>query len=76
MKNCTVLDDGINIRNRKCVFWQTSINNQRTELRMHINGIVIVGLIDMGTDVSIITRESWCPNWSFQEADVHLITKN
>ena len=63
VKGHTVLDDGINmedkskvpIGNRKCIFWQTSINDQRSKLRMHINGIVIVGLIDTGADGSIIT---------------------
>ena len=35
-----------------------------------VNGIVIVGLIDMGVDMSIITPESWHSNWPLQEADV------
>ena len=33
---------------------------------------VIVGLIDKGTDVSIITPESWHQNWPLQKADVKL----
>ena len=48
----------IPIRNRKHIFWQTSINDQRPKLRVHINGIVIVGLIDTGADVTIIISES------------------
>ena len=36
----------------KCIFWQTYINDQRPKLRVCINGIVIVGLIDTGVDVS------------------------
>ena len=40
---------------------------------MHINGIVIVGLVDIGADVSIITPESWHPNWPLQEADVQFL---
>ena len=40
---------------------------------MCINGIVNVSLIDMGVDLSIITPESWHPNWPLQEADVHLL---
>ena len=47
------------VRNRKCLFWQTSINDQRPKLRVHINNIVIEELLDMGMDVSIITPESW-----------------
>ena len=66
VKDHTVLDDGISmedkskipIGNRKRIFWQTSINDQRPKLRVHINGIVIVCLIDTGVDVSIITLET------------------
>ena len=61
------------IGNRKCIFWQTSINDQRLKLRVHINGIVIGGLIDIGEDVSIITPESCQSNWSLQDADVQLL---
>ena len=52
----------ITIGNKSCIFWQTSINDQRPKLRVLINGIVIVGLIDMGVDVSTIIPESWHPN--------------
>ena len=81
VKDHTILDDGINmedkskipIGNRKRIFWQTSINDQRPKLRVHINGIVIVGKIDTGVDVSIITPESWHPNWPLQETDAQLL---
>ena len=81
VKDHTVLDDGINmedkskipIGNRKHIFWQTSINDQRPKLRVCINGIFIEGLLDTGVDVSIITPESWHPNWPLQEADVQLL---
>ena len=63
----------IQLGNKKRVFWQTSINDQRLKLRVRINGIVIIGLIDTGADVSIITPESWHPNWPLQEADVQLL---
>ena len=33
----------------------------------------IEGLLDMGADVSIITPESWHPNWDLREADVHFL---
>ena len=52
----------ISIGNRKRILWQTSINDQRPKPRVRINGIVIVGLIDTGVDVSSITPESWHPN--------------
>ena len=55
----------ITIENKKCIFWQTSINDQRSKLTVLINEIVITG-----ADVSIITPESWHPNWPLQEADV------
>ena len=63
----------IQLGNKKRVFWQTSINDQRPKLRVRINGIVIVGLIDTGAEVSIITPESWHLNWPLQEADVQLL---
>ena len=70
VKDHTVLDDVINVEdksklligNRKCIFWQNSINDQRENLRVYINGIEIVGLIDIDTDVSVITPESWHAN--------------
>ena len=81
VKTHTVLNNVINIKdeskiligNRKHIFWQTSINDQRPKLRVHINGIVIIGLIDTGADVSIITPESWHPIWPLEEADVQLL---
>ena len=44
-KNHTGLDDGINVENesktqvghKKCIFWQTAINDQRPKLRVYIN---------------------------------------
>ena len=36
------------------IFWQASINDQRPNLRVHINNIVIVGLLDTGADVTFI----------------------
>ena len=48
----------ISVGQSKRIFWQTSINYQRTKLRVCINGNFIEGLLDTGTDVSIITPES------------------
>ena len=58
--------------NRKRIFWQTFINDQRPKLRVHINDTVIEELLDTGADVTIITPESWHPNWPIQEADIQL----
>ena len=51
VKSHTDLDDGIDMEhysktpvgNKKYVFWQTSINDQRPMQRVHINNIVIEG---------------------------------
>ena len=61
------------VRNRKRIYWQTSINDQRPKLRVCINGIFIEGLLDTGADVSIITPESWHPNWPLEEVDVQFL---
>ena len=66
VKSNTGLNDGLNVEDesktpvgqRKCIFWQTSINDQKLKLRVCINGIFIEGLLDMCVDVSIITPES------------------
>ena len=81
VKDHNVLDDGVNtenkskipIGNRKCIFWQTSINHQRPKLRILINGIVIVGLIDTEADMSMITPESWHSKWPLQEVNIQLL---
>ena len=44
----------ISIQSRKHIFWKTSINYQEPKLRVHINGIVIVSLIDTGVDVTLV----------------------
>ena len=48
--------------NRKHIFWQTSINDQRPKLRVYVNDIVIEGLLQTGVNVSIITPEPWHPD--------------
>ena len=66
VKSNNSLNDKINVENesrnlmeqRKCIFWQNSINEQRPKLRVCINGIFITGLLDTGAYVSIITPES------------------
>ena len=81
VKDNTILDNGINIDdkskipvgNRKLIFWWTTVNDQRLKLRVCINDIAVVGLIDTGADMSIITPESWHPKRPLQEADVQLL---
>ena len=43
------------VGDRKFIFWQTSMNDQRPKLRVCLNGIVIEGLLDTGMDVTIST---------------------
>ena len=81
VKNHSALGDGIDVEDEsktpvghgKCMFWQTSINDQRPKLRVCINGIIIYGLIDMDASVSIITPESWHWNWPLQEAGIQFL---
>ena len=40
---------------------------------MHINGIVIASLINKRADMSILTPESWHPNWPLQEENIQLL---
>ena len=46
------------VESTKCIFLQTSINDQTPKLRVHINDIAIEGLPEMGTDMSIITTRN------------------
>ena len=66
VKSNNGLKDKLNVENesrnmigqRKHIFLQTSINEQRPKLRVCINGIFMEGLLDTGADVTIITPES------------------
>ena len=42
----------------KFVFWKTVVNDQRPKLMVQMNGVDIEGLIDIGSDVSIISPKS------------------
>ena len=48
---------------RKQVFWQIAISDQRPKLKIQINGIEIEGLVDIGTDITIISPKSWYQDW-------------
>ena len=56
----------------KQVFWQTSIDNKRPKLKIQINGIVIEGLLDAGTDITIISPKSWHPDWPLLKINIQL----
>ena len=69
-----VVNESRNLRGQsKRIFWQTSINEQRPQLRVCVNGKLITGLLDTGADVSIITPESWHPHWPLQEVDIQFL---
>ena len=69
-----VVNESRNLRGQsKRIFWQTSINEQRPQLRVCVNGKFITGLLDTGADVSIITPESWHPHWPLQEVDIQFL---
>lgn len=51
----------------KKVFWQTVINDEKPKLKFQEHDIETEGLMDAGAGVSIISQESWIPNWPFQE---------
>ena len=80
-KNHTALNNRTAIEERtknsgetiKQVFWQTSINEQRPKLKIWINNIIIEALIDTGADVTIISSESWHPNWPLQDVNVQFL---
>jgi hypothetical protein len=52
---------------RKQVFWQNAVNDQRSKLKIQINGIETKGLVDTEADVTIISPECWDPDWPLQE---------
>ena len=69
-----VVNESRNLRGQsKLIFWQTSINEQRPQLRVCVNGKFITGLLDTGVDVSIITSESWHLHWPLQEVDIQFL---
>ena len=67
IKNHTLLDDEIDMEDelkiptgiRKCIFLQTSINDQRPKLSMPM---VIEEMLNTGADVTMIIPEFWDVN--------------
>lgn len=45
------------------MFWQTVVDDQRTKLKLQLNGIEIEGLADTGANVMIISPKSWNSEW-------------
>ena len=60
-------------KKEECIFCQTSINDQRPNLRVKKNNIIMKGLLDTSLNITIITPESWHSNWPLQEACFILI---
>lgn len=48
------------------MFWESVINDQRPKLKLQVNGIEIVGLVDTGTDITIIYQKSCIQDGHFQ----------
>ena len=76
VRNHSAVDNSTAIEEKKLgetikwVFWQTSVNDQRPKLKIQKNDMVIKGLLDTGVDVTIISSESWHPNWPLQDVNV------
>ena len=74
LKNNTVLDES-KVRtpsvdkiqnsgnNRRQLFNQNAMNYQRPKLKIWVNGIEFKGLVDKGTDVTIILPKNWLLDW-------------
>lgn len=44
-------------RNKKYIFWQTSIQEHKCKLAVRVNNKMIVGIVDTEDDVTIITQK-------------------
>lgn len=66
LDNRTALENETKIPGKtiKQIFWQTYINDQRSQLRIWINCIVIEGLLDTEETVTLITPGSLHPKSS------------
>ena len=54
------------------VYWVQSITNQRPKLKLTIEGKGSEGLIDTGTDVTIIRGQDWPSAWPLSDTLTHL----
>ena len=57
----------------KRIFWQTSITEQRPNLKIQVHGVIIVGMLDTGANCSIITPESWLPSWPLVDVNIQFL---
>ncbi|MGE9715208.1 hypothetical protein ACQP3F_26705, partial [Escherichia coli] len=55
------------------MFWQTSIKDQRPQLKVKINNKVITSLVDTGADMTIITQKSWPLRWPLRNVNVQIL---
>lgn len=53
-------------------FWVQTIGPQRPKLTFFINGKRFPGLLDTGTDISVITASQWPSKWPKTETITHL----
>lgn len=49
------------------IFWQTSINDKRQNLKMLVNNNGFEGMVDTGADITINFPRSWPPDWPLLE---------
>ena len=57
----------------KRIFWQTSITTPRPNLKIQVNGVIIVGMPETGVDCSIIIPEQWHPSWSLEDVNIQFL---
>lgn len=58
---------------RKQVFWQAAINDQRSKLKIDVNGTEVEGLVDTSTDATMISPKSRHPAWPLKKVNVQLL---
>lgn len=55
---------------KKQLFWQAATEYQRPKPKVLVNDTEIEGLLDIDTDIKIISPKSWPPDWPFQEVNI------
>lgn len=57
----------------KMYVWQAVANDQRPKLMIQMNDVDIEGLVNTGADLSILSQNSWNPNWLHQKVYTQFI---